>query len=296
MRHRFTPAAAQFKDEVILMLSFLMQNLSMIRIRDIFDIALVAYLIYKGVKLVRETRAVQLIKGIVILIVATQLSGWLKLNSINFILVNTMEVGLVALLVVFQPELRKALEKVGRSTVSKIINYTDSDFDSDKLINEIVRASENLQSTKTGALIIYERTTKLADIARTGVMLDSSVSAELLVNIFVPNTPLHDGAVIIGDNKIKAAACFLPLTQATNLSQELGTRHRAAIGITEVADCIAIVVSEETGRISVAQDGNLQRNFTSAELEKHLKEIITPNDNDSKKHKERLIDLVVKRK
>lgn len=273
-----------------------MQNLAMIRVRDIIDIALVAYIVYKGVKLVRETRAVQLIKGIVILIVATQLSGWLKLNAINFILVNTMQVGLVALLVVFQPELRKALEKVGRSTMSKIIIPTESEFDSEKVIDEIVKAASNLKSTKTGALMILERTTKLADIARTGVLLDSTVSSPLLINIFVPNTPLHDGAVIIGDNKIKAASCFLPLTQATNLSQELGTRHRAAIGITEVADCIAVVVSEETGRISVAQDGELIRNLTADELSKHLKHIIIPTDAENKNPKEKLIDLVVKRK
>ena len=260
----------------------------------IISIIFVAFLIYKGVKLVRETRAVQLIKGILILIIATQLSGWLKLNSINFILVNTMEGGLVALLVVFQPELRKALEKVGRSTVSSIIN--SSEGNDDKIINEIVQAVSALQSTKTGALIIYERTTKLADICRTGVAINSDVTSELLVNIFVPNTPLHDGAVIIGDDRLKAAACFLPLTQAPNLSQELGTRHRAAIGITEVADCISIVVSEETGRISLARDGILDRNFTPEGLEKVLKDIIVPSENDSKNPKERFMDLVVKKK
>lgn len=280
--------------EVINVLSFIMQNLSMIRIRDIIDIIFVAFLIYKGVKLVRETRAVQLIKGIIILIVATQLSDWLKLNSINFILVNTMEVGLVALLVVFQPELRKALEKVGRSTVSSIINSDENN--AEVIIKEIVQAASELQSTKTGALIIYERKTKLADICRTGIAMNSDVTSELLVNIFVPNTPLHDGAVIIGDDKLKAAACFLPLTQATNLSQELGTRHRAAIGITEVADCVSIVVSEETGRISIAKDGVLDRNYTPEGLEAALKDIIIPSDNDVKNPKERFMDLVVKKK
>ncbi len=276
------------------MLTYIMQNLSMIRIRDILDIAIVAYLIYKGVKLVRETRAVQIITGIVVLVIATQLSGWFKLNAVNYILVNTMEVGLVAILVVFQPELRKALEKVGRSTVRSITSSQQANNDS--IVMDIVNASSNLSSTKTGALIILERQTKLGDIIRTGVALNSDVTSELLENIFVPNTPLHDGAVIIGDNKIKAAACFLPLTQATNLSQELGTRHRAAIGITEIADCLSVVVSEETGRISVAQEGKLYRNISLPELEERLKSVLNTTESESKNPKDLLKDLVVKKK
>ena len=276
------------------MLTYIMQNLSMIRIRDILDIAIVAYLIYKGVKLVRETRAVQIITGIVVLVIATQLSGWFKLNAVNYILVNTMEVGLVAILVVFQPELRKALEKVGRSTVRSITASQDEKNDS--IVMDIVNASSNLSSTKTGALIILERQTKLGDIIKTGVALNSDVTSELLENIFVPNTPLHDGAVIIGDNKIKAAACFLPLTQATNLSQELGTRHRAAIGITEIADCLSVVVSEETGRISVAQEGKLYRNISLPELEERLKSVLNTTESESKNPKDLLKDLVVKKK
>jgi diadenylate cyclase len=266
----------------------------MIRIRDILDIAIVAYLIYKGVKLVRETRAVQIITGIVVLIIATQLSGWLKLNAVNYILVNTMEVGLVAILVVFQPELRKALEKVGRTTVRSITSSQQANNDS--IVMDIVNASSNLSSKRTGALIILERQTKLGDIIRTGVALNSDIKSELLENIFVPNTPLHDGAVIIGDNKIKAAACFLPLTQATDLSQELGTRHRAAIGITEIADCLSVVVSEETGRISVAQEGKLYRNISLPELEERLKSVLNTTENEAKNPRDLLKDLVVKKK
>ncbi|MBE7052927.1 MAG: TIGR00159 family protein [Ruminococcaceae bacterium] len=276
------------------MFEYIMQNLAMIRIRDIIDIAVVAFLIYKGVKLVRETRAVQIITGICVLIVATQLSGWFKLNAINFILVNTMEVGLVALLVVFQPELRKALEKVGRSTFKRILVPQDTNYDS--AIIEIVQAVSNLRSTKTGALIIIERQTKLGDIIKTGVALNSEITSELLVNIFVPNTPLHDGAVIIGENKIKAAACFLPLTQATNISQELGTRHRAAIGVTEIADCLSIVVSEETGRVSVCQDGMLHRNISLTDLETKLKDVLITPENEIKNPKDLLKDLVVRKK
>ena len=275
-------------------LTFLLENLKLIRIRDILDVAIVAFVIYKGTKLVRETRAVQLIKGIIILLLAMQVSGWLSLNAINFLLVNTVQVGMVALLVVFQPELRRALEKVGRSSIGKILNSSGSG--NGTTIANVVTAACAMQSTKTGALIVFEREIKLADVAKTGIAINSDVSPELIINIFVPNTPLHDGAVIIGDNKIKAAACFLPLTQDNSLSQELGTRHRAAIGITEVADCVVVVVSEETGRISLAVNGQINRNITADNLEKTLKSYLVEESNDLKASKDKLIDMVVKRK
>lgn len=275
-------------------LTFLLENLKLIRIRDILDVAIVAFVIYKGTKLVRETRAVQLIKGIIILLLAMQVSGWLSLNAINFLLVNTVQVGMVALLVVFQPELRRALEKVGRSSIGKILNSSGSE--NGTTIANVVTAACAMQSTKTGALIVFEREIKLADVAKTGIAINSDVSPELIINIFVPNTPLHDGAVIIGDNKIKAAACFLPLTQDNTLNQELGTRHRAAIGITEVADCVVVVVSEETGRISLAVNGQINRNITADNLEKTLKSYLVEETNDLKASKDKLIDMVVKRK
>ncbi|MDY5626957.1 MAG: diadenylate cyclase CdaA [Clostridia bacterium] len=275
-------------------LTFLLENLKLIRIRDVLDIAIVAFVIYKGIKLVRETRAVQLIKGIIILLLAMQISGWMSLNSINFLLVNTVQVGMVALLVVFQPELRRALEKVGRSSIGKIINSSSSE--NDTTIENVVTAIGAMQSTKTGALIVFEREIKLADVAKTGIAINSDVSPELIINIFVPNTPLHDGAVIIGDNKIKAAACFLPLTQDNTLSQELGTRHRAAIGITEVADCVVAVVSEETGRISIAVNGKIDRNITMDRLKEILKSYLSEEEKDFKTSKDKLIDMVVKRK
>ena len=275
-------------------LTFLLENLKLIRIRDILDVAIVAFVIYKGTKLVRETRAVQLIKGIIILLLAMQVSGWLSLNAINFLLVNTVQVGMVALLVVFQPELRRALEKVGRSSIGKILNSSGSE--NGTTIANVVTAACAMQSTKTGALIVFEREIKLADVAKTGIAINSDVSPELIINIFVPNTPLHDGAFIIGYNKIKAAACFLPLTQDNSLSQELGTRHRAAIGITEVADCVVVVVSEETGRISLAVNGQINRNITADNLEKTLKSYLVEESNDLKASKDKLIDMVVKRK
>ena len=275
-------------------LNIFFQNVKMLRIRDVLDIIIVAYVIYKGVKLVSETRAVRLIKGIVILVIVMQLSGWLQLNAVNFILVNTMEVGLLAIIIVFQPELRRALEKMGGSSISKIIS--DQEAENDGTIKQIVNAANHLSASKTGALIILERDTNLADVISTGISIESVISSQLLENIFVPNTPLHDGAVIIGDDKIKAAACVLPLSESKEISSELGTRHRAAIGLAEVTDCISIVVSEETGRISVASNGYLTRNVTTDELTNILITSTVKKTPEVKSPKDKLVDLVVRRK
>lgn len=252
-----------------------------VRILDIIDILIVAYVIYKGIKLLRETRAATLFKGIIILVIALQLSSLLNLYMVNYILVNAMQVGFIALVIVFQPELRRGLEKVGRSRFGNFFSFyeANSEEETSNTISHICRAISNLSENRVGALIIMERKTKIGDIIRTGVTLNSDITAELLVNIFVPNTPLHDGAVVIRNNKIIAAACFLPLTQNTELNIELGTRHRAAIGITETSDCVALVVSEETGKISLALEGTLTRNLTVESLEKALTKIFSPEPN-----------------
>lgn len=267
-------------------ISHIFQYIRFIRLTDIVDIAIVAFVIYKGVSLIRETRAEQLIKGIVILLVVTQLSEWLQLNAINFILRNTMQVGVTALLVVFQPELRRALEHMGRSKFGNLFSF-DENIESDitSVIEEIAKAVQILSQNRIGALIVIERDTKIGDIIRTGIILDSAITAELLVNIFVPNTPLHDGAVIIRENKIMAAACFLPLTQNQDLSKELGTRHRAALGISENSDAVTIVVSEETGKISVALAGDLTRNLTIETLKKALTKTLQLNRHKKNKNK-----------
>lgn len=276
-------------------LTFITENLSMIRIRDVLDIVIVAYLIYKGAKLVRETRAVQIVKGIVILIVATQLSGWLQLNSLNYILSTVMQVGLMAILIVFQPELRRTLEKVGRSNFSKL--FTAEEYDVEGMADEISEATAYMASQCIGALIVVERETKLSDIGMTGTDINADVSAQLLINIFIPNTPLHDGAVIIGENKLKSAACILPLTDNNNINKELGTRHRAAIGISEHSDCMAVVVSEETGKISLASNGTLTRNLTGDTLKKALVKGLSDNhSSDVSAAKEKLKNWTVKKK
>ncbi len=276
-------------------IGFITANLSLIRVRDVLDIIIVAYLIYKGAKLVRETRAVQIVKGIIMLIVATQLSGWLQLNSLNYLLSTVMQVGLMAILIVFQPELRRTLEKVGTSNFSKL--FATEDYDMEGIIDEICQAAVYMSSQRIGALMIVERETKLSDIGMTGTDINANVTAQLLTNIFVPNTPLHDGAVIIGGNKIKSAACILPLTDNNNLNKELGTRHRAAIGISEHSDCLAIVVSEETGKISLAANGALTRNLTGDTLAKALRKGLADNHSaDVSTAKKKLKNWTVKKK
>lgn len=249
-------------------------------IRALFDIGLVTYIVYKLIILVRETRAWQLIKGVIVILVASEVSRLLKLNTIAFILKNTVSVLALAIVVLFQPELRRGLEQIGRSRFRDFFNFEDSEdrIRTTAMIEGIVKACMDLSKSFTGALIVVEKDTKIGEIIKTGVELDSHVSPELLINIFTPNTPLHDGAVVVRDNKIKAASCFLPLTDNPNLSKELGTRHRAALGITEISDAIAIVVSEESGKISFALNGGLTRNLTSDTLRKALnKNLLDPD-------------------
>lgn len=271
-------------------LGSVIQFIKFVRIQDYLDILIIAYVIYKGIKLIKETRAVQLIKGIIIILIVLQLSSWLQLHMINYLLQNTVQVGLIALLVVFQPELRRALEKMGRSKFGKALSFDEQATEEkiNTVVTQICEAARTLSENRVGALMIVERDTKIGDIIRTGVTLNSDVSAELLINIFVPNTPLHDGAVIIRDDKIVAAACFLPLTQNEDLNIELGTRHRAAIGITENSDCAAVICSEETGKISLALEGSLTRNLTADSLSRALLKLLSPEPNQLNRKKIKL--------
>lgn len=257
---------------------FLMRYIQLFRITDVIDIALVAIVTYNLLKLIRETRAIQLVKGIAILFVVLQISAWFKLTALNYILRTIMQVGLFAVVVIFQPELRNILERMGRSKVGKLMDInTYTGFDDEEyraMIDEIVEASVNLSKTKTGALIVIERETRLGDVMKSGTVLNADISSELLENIFVVNTPLHDGAIIIRGNKILMASCVLPLTSNDNLSRELGTRHRAALGISEASDAVVVVVSEETGKISIAVNGTLTRNMNNDTLRKALSKLL----------------------
>jgi len=261
-------------------LQFLSDLFMNIRIRDIVDILIVAVVLYKLYTLIKETRAEQLLKGIGVLLVLTEVSEWLELYTINWILGNAMTVGTLAILIVFQPELRRGLEYIGRSRFfSKSLIEIRGESMS-RVVDEIVEATASLARQKIGALIVLEKQTGLNEVVETGTKIGGTVSSDLLINIFIPNTPLHDGAVIIKDDIIKAAACFLPLTDSSSVSKELGTRHRAALGISERSDSISIIVSEETGAISIAENGTISRYLDSKTLKQILLEMYKPKNSD----------------
>ncbi len=257
----------------------------------ILDISIVIFLGYHLLKIVKDSRAWQLVKGIAFLIIATALSSLLNLNILNYILSTVMNWGIILIFIIFQPELRRALEQLGTNKFTKFFGL-DKDIatKTKEDIYKIVIAVTELAKEKTGALIVIERDIEIKDIISTGVIMDSQISPQLLVNIFVPKTPLHDGAVIISKNKIAAAACMLPLAGDKDIAKELGTRHRAAIGISKESDSIAVVVSEETGKISVAKDGTLIADVREDTLKKILiTNIVTKRlVQDKSKSKEKL--------
>lgn len=261
-------------------MEFLQNNLlpflRTIRVTDIIDIAIVAVVIYYIIKHFRKTRAAQLIKGIAIIFVVTYLAEWLHLNVISYVLGNVIQIGFIALVIIFQPELRRALEHVGRSKFGTW--FSDEKSDHQDLVAEVTRAAESMSKTNTGALMVFEKDVSLDDLLTGGTPINADVTSELLENIFVHNTPLHDGAVIIRNGKIYKAACVLPLSANRDLSKECGTRHRAALGISEQSDCVSLVVSEETGKISVMNKGNMIRNLSISSLSELLIKVLEPND------------------
>ena len=258
--------------------------IQIIRINDLFDIVIVALLVYYLIKLIRETRAMQLFKGLLFIAAVFLISSILKLTALNYILTGTIQIGLFALVVIFQPELRNVLERLGRfSVISNIITSSDDEKikQTENTINAVVSAASNMSSTKTGALMVLERETRLGEYLSTGTPLNADISDRLLINIFVHYTPLHDGATIIRGNKIITAACVLPLTANTNISPDLGTRHRAALGLSEATDAVVVVVSEETGKISIAMNGTLTRNLTQDSLKRILNKVMIKSSNIS---------------
>lgn len=245
---------------------------SSIGITDVIDILIVAFLVYKVMGFIRETRAEQLAKGLILLLVITLLSDVLHLYTLHWILSGVMTVGLLALIVIFQPELRRALEHLGRTRITSLFSEVSQE-EAKEMVKETVSAIDSMSKSHTGALIVIEKETSLNDIVETGTVIDAKISAELLGNIFYEGSPLHDGALIVRGDKLYAAGCVLPLTQNKNLSKELGTRHRAGIGMSENSDALIIIVSEETGIISIAQNGQLTRRLTPVEIEKMLLDI-----------------------
>lgn len=258
-----------------------------IRIADIIDILILSFLIFHGIKLIRETRAQQLVKGILLLVAFYLLSVFLNLQTMRYLLKLCFQWGFLAIIILFQPELRRILEKMGRTRLTQFPLFANSDDEEEthrikECIDSVCEAAQDLSSTCTGALIIFERETKLGEQIATGTILNCTPSAAIFGNIFFPNTPLHDGAVVLRNGMILAAGCFLPKPQKEELiAKQLGSRHRAAIGMSENSDAIVVVVSEETGTISVAENGELTRGYNRESLRKMLMTRLLPDHGGS---------------
>jgi len=244
-------------------------------LKDIIDILLVSVVIYNLLLLLRGTRAIQLLKGIMVIVAALLLSTFFKLDTLQWLMSQAFSLGVFAVLIIFQPELRRALEHLGSGRLFFRSPFGDEEVSVQSLI-DIADAAHYMAKRRIGALMVVERSTGLSEYAETGTRLDAKISSELLINIFIPNTPLHDGAVIMNRNQIIAAGCYLPLSENPDISKELGTRHRAGIGMSEVSDAIVIIVSEETGQVSVAMGGHLIRDLNEEGLQKILKSSLMP--------------------
>ena len=263
--------------------------ISIAGINDLIDIVVVAFIIYKLISLLRDTAAERLLKGIGVLFVLTQVVSWMKLSALTYLTQTLFTYGAIALLVIFQPELRRILEQLGKGQLQRFITGSEVDETAlEQAINQTVIACEAMSWTRTGVLMVFERQEKLGEIISTGTTIDAAPSSELLKNIFYPKSPLHDGAAIMREGRICAAACVLPLSGNQNLSRDLGTRHRAAVGMSEGSDAVVVVVSEETGTISVAIGGMLKRHLTPEMLRRILTAELIPNETEKTAKKKRL--------
>lgn len=250
--------------------------LSKIKPTDVIDILIVSYVIYKGIMLIRGTRAVQLLKGIFVVLIAWGLSVVFNLNTLQWMMNQAFTFGVLALIIIFQPELRRMLEQLGRGKLFSRTSGVDADAYTEKLA-DVIKAVNHLARKRIGALLVFERKTGLTDYMESGTEIGAKISPELLINLFIPNSPLHDGAVMIRGNLIAAAGCYLPLSENPFISRELGTRHRAAIGLSEVSDAVCIVVSEETGQVSLVINGQIVRDIKDESLIAKLFEALRPD-------------------
>ena len=252
---------------------------------DVLDVAIIAYLIYRGLNFTRKNGSANVIKGIGLLIAVMWLSNLLHLSVVNYLLGKSFEIGFLALIVLFQPELRELLEKFGRSSISGIFQKHSDSKDMDYAIAQTVAACTDMAKSRTGALMVFEREINLDAYIKTGTIINAEPAAELIKNIFYHNTPLHDGAVIIKNGKISAASCMLPLSSSTHLSRDLGMRHRAGVGISERSDGVVVIVSEETGAISVAVGGMLKRHLSPQTFEMLLRNELMPRTEEKTKRR-----------
>ncbi len=264
------------------MKTYLVQSIPDIRITDVVEMAIIAVLLYNVMLWIKSTRAWALLKGIIVLVAFILIAWIFHMDTILWLANKTINVGIIAVVIIFQPELRRALEQLGQKKMLGLLisdsgKVVENQFSS-RTMNEIMKATFEMSKVKTGALIVIERTTPLAEYERTGIEVDGIVTSQLLLNIFEHNTPLHDGAVIVRGNRVVAATCYLPLSDNMQISKDLGTRHRAGVGVSEASDSITVIVSEETGGVSVAFEGTLKRELTPETLKEELQLLISEHD------------------
>ena len=265
-------------EKVLALLENIGNYLLLIRVSDVLDITIIAFLVYNLLRMVKSTRAENILRGVVAFLVVLGLADILQLNAISYIMKNLVQVGILAIIVLFQPEIRQILEKVGSRNIKmlRVFNDPKQQSELDTAIDQTVVACSEMSQSKTGVLIVFERNIRLDDMVRSGTTLDAAVSSELLKNIFFVKAPMHDGAVIIRHGRILGAGCMLPLSKNVNLSRDLGMRHRAGIGMSENSDAVVVIVSEETGSISVAVGGMLKRHLMPETLSKLLRNELMP--------------------
>lgn len=274
----------------------LWRYLSLIEVTDWLDIAIMVFVIYKVLSLVQSTKAASLLKGLAVFFAALMASSLLRLHGINYILSSLVQIGALALIIVFQPEIRQILEQVGSRRFVSFFTHGPVAAGVEPAIRQTVLACTEMSKTRTGALIVFEKEIRLDDMIRSGTVLDATVSNELLKNIFFVKAPMHDGAVIVRDGRIQGAGCMLPLSKNVNLSRDLGMRHRAGIGMSENSDAVVVIVSEETGSISVAIGGMLKRHLKAETLENILRHELLPKEEEQEKQKFRLTDFLQTKK
>ena len=282
-------------ETVVALVENIGKYLSLIRVADIVDMVIMAFLVYKILGLVTSTRAENILKGIVIFLLALWLATALHLRAVSYILGHVVEWGILALIILFQPEIRQLLEKIGSKRLPKqifrLLQPQQSVGELEQAIDQTVLACSEMSKSKTGVLIVFERNMALGDLVRSGTPLDAAVNSELLKNIFFINAPMHDGAMIVRDGRIIGAGCMLPLSKNVNLSRDLGMRHRAGIGISEITDAVVVIVSEETGSISVALGGMLKRHLMPETLSKLLRNELLPPEEEMEQNRQKLPQL-----
>ena len=260
------------------------KNFASFRVADAIDILVVAVILYFVFKFIRDRRAGKLAAGIITLLLLLAVSNLINMRVMSYLMHNVFQIGIIAVIILFQPELRAVLEKVGGGSLKGVRSFGDfksAENNTASIISSVVQASLDLSETKTGALMVFERTTKLGDLVLTGTVVDSAISVPIIKNIFFKNSPLHDGAVIIRDNRLHAAGCLLPLSSSQEITKDLGTRHRAAVGMSENSDAVVLIVSEETGKISLAVEGKIYRGYNKDTLTKALEEYLDAGDKNT---------------